>query len=33
MDDARLAVDTGALDDVVVKLVSLLLRDEAGQIG
>jgi hypothetical protein len=30
MDDARLAVDAGALDDVVVELVALLLCDEAG---
>jgi hypothetical protein len=33
MDDARLAVDAGALDDVVVELVAFLLSDEAGHIG
>jgi hypothetical protein len=31
--DARLAVDAGALDDVVVELVALLFCDEAGHIG
>ena len=33
MDDARLAVDAGALDDIVVELVALLLSDEASHIG
>ena len=33
MDDARVAVDAGALDDVVVELVAFLFRDEAGHIG
>jgi len=28
MDDARLAVDAGAFDDVVVELVAFLLGDE-----
>ena len=33
MDDARLAGDAGALDDVVVELVAFLLSDEACHIG
>jgi hypothetical protein len=33
MDDARPPVDAGALDDVIVKLVALFLRDEARHIG
>jgi hypothetical protein len=33
MDDAWVAVDAGALDDVVVELVAFLFRDEAGHIG
>jgi hypothetical protein len=33
MDDARPAVDASALDDVVVELLALFLRDEACHIG
>jgi len=33
MDDARLAVDAGAFDDVVVELVAFLLGDEGSHIG
>src|SRR5580765_8450636 len=33
VDDARLAIDAGAFDDVVVELVALLLGDERGHIG
>lgn len=33
MDDAGLAVDAGALDDVVVELVGFLFGDEGGHIG
>jgi hypothetical protein len=33
MDDAGLAVDASALDDVVVELVAFLFCDEAGHIG
>src|ERR1700736_6978513 len=30
MDDARLAIDAGAFDDVVVELIALFLGDERG---
>ena len=33
VDDAGLAVDAGALDDIVVKFVGLLLGDEGRHIG
>ena len=33
MDDAGLAVDAGAFDDVVVELVAFLLGDEGRHIG
>jgi hypothetical protein len=33
MDDAGLAIDAGAFDDVVVELVALFLSDERGHIG
>ena len=33
MDDTGPPVDAGALDDVIVKLVALFLRDEARHIG
>jgi hypothetical protein len=33
VDDAGLAVDAGAFDDIVVELVALLLGDERGHIG
>jgi hypothetical protein len=33
LDDAGLAIDAGALDDVVVELVGFLLVDDASHIG
>jgi len=33
VDDAGLAIDTGAFDDVVVELVAFFLGDEGGNIG
>jgi hypothetical protein len=33
VDDARLAVDARAFDDVVVELVAFFLGDERGYIG
>jgi len=33
MDDAWLAVDAGAFDDIVIELVALFLGDEGGHIG
>jgi len=33
MDDARLAIDAGAFDDVIVELVALFLGDEGRHIG
>ena len=33
MNDAGLAVDAGAFDDVVIELVAFLLGDEASHIG
>jgi hypothetical protein len=33
VDDAGLAIDASALDDVIVELVALLLGDERSHIG
>ena len=33
VDDAGLAIDAGAFDDVVVELLAFLLGDEGGNIG
>jgi hypothetical protein len=33
VDDAGLAVDAGALDDIVIELVAFLFGDERGHIG
>jgi hypothetical protein len=33
MDDAGLAIDAGAFDDVVVELLAFFLGDEGGHIG
>jgi len=33
VDDAGLAIDAGAFDDVIVELVAFFLGDEGGHIG